>query len=172
MLDRLNEIILDLKARLDRQPTFGWAVVTSVSPLMIRYDAQDEPIAGTPARLVSVLAIGDRVWCQRQHRRDIILGRGTGLQKSGNLVIPSGALTQIGSTGIWGSAPTFVIPIVAPSDTRIRITAIGTGPGYGWFSIASMTPGLNSTTVAGRFMQIGSSVEQNVHLLWEVVPTK
>lgn len=78
MLERLGEIILDLKARLDRQPTFGWAVVTSVTPLMIRYDAQSEPIAGTPDRLVSGLAVGDRVWCQRIHRRDIILGRATG----------------------------------------------------------------------------------------------
>ncbi len=94
MLERLNEIILDLKARLDRQPTFGWAVVTSVSPLMIRYDAQAEAIAGTPSRLVSGLAVGDRVWCQRVHRRDIVLGRGGG---AANTVLWSGAIYMHGT---------------------------------------------------------------------------
>lgn len=88
MLERLNEIILDLKARLDRQPTFGWAVVTSVTPLRIRYDAQTETIAGTPDTNVVGLSVGDRVWCMRVHRRDVILGRGGG---TGNKVLWEGA---------------------------------------------------------------------------------
>lgn len=82
MVSRLNEIILDLKARMDRQASFGWAVVTSVTPLLIRYDAESESIAGTPARLVSGLALGDRVWCMRVYRRDVVLGRAQGAQNN------------------------------------------------------------------------------------------
>lgn len=74
MLDRLLVLLREFGDRLDRQPTFGWAVVVSVAPLTIRYDAQADAIAGTPDRLVGRLSVGDRVWCQRIHRRDIVLG--------------------------------------------------------------------------------------------------
>lgn len=78
MLERFNRLIDELVERVRAQPSFGWATVVSVSPLQIRYDGQADPVVGAPSRLVSGLAVGDRVWCQRIHRRDIILGKGQG----------------------------------------------------------------------------------------------
>lgn len=76
MFNALNDQLDRIVDKLRQQPVFQWAVVTSVSPLQIRYDGATDPVAGSPASTVAGLQVGDRVWCQRIHRRDIILGKG------------------------------------------------------------------------------------------------
>ncbi len=173
-LDRLKEIIFDLKARLDLQPTFGWAVVTSVTPLMIRYDGQAEPIAGTPDRLATGLAVGDRVWCQRIYRRDIILGRAGGEpRKTGVVTQNTGALSMIGTSQVYGASFSFVIPVPVPSGSYVRVTCLNVGNGFGSISQTGATSGLTSTTVSVRFTQVGNSSAQQLTFLWEIVkPTE
>lgn len=77
-LTRLARLLEKLARDVSLVPTFRYAVVTSVSPLRVRYDLDGEALAGTPETLVSGLAVGDRVWVQRQFRRDIVLGRSKG----------------------------------------------------------------------------------------------
>jgi hypothetical protein len=174
-LDRLKEIVYDLKARLDLQPTFGWAVVTSVTPLLIRYDGQTEAIAGTPDRIVTDLAIGDRVWCQRIHRRDIILGRagGTPRHRTGVVSKGTGPLTVIGTTNIWGAAMEIPVPVVLRPGEYLRLTVVNIGTGWGAFEQVGLSAGIGSTTVFGRFTQINNSGAQTLTFFWEVVsPTE
>lgn len=67
-----------LVRRMDLLPLFRWAEVVGVGPLQIKYDGDELAIAGTPDTLVSGLAAGDRVFCVRLFRRDIVLGRAKG----------------------------------------------------------------------------------------------
>lgn len=55
-------------------PTFHWATVTDNTPLAIRFDRDDEPLAGPPSTLITV-AIDDRVFVVIVERRATILGK-------------------------------------------------------------------------------------------------
>ena len=65
---------------------WSWATVTDDSPLRIRLDNEDDPLALTPDTLVAGLAVADRVWVQlvtndnptRHQRRIVIHGRAGG----------------------------------------------------------------------------------------------
>lgn len=53
--------------------TYRFATVTSTSPLRIRLDGDDDPVASTPVTL-AVVSISDRVWVQLHAKQLIILG--------------------------------------------------------------------------------------------------
>lgn len=55
-------------------PTFHWATVTDDTPLAIRLDGDDEPLAGPPSTLATVVT-GDRVFVVVVERRATILGK-------------------------------------------------------------------------------------------------
>lgn len=63
---------------------FFWATVESVSPVTVRRDGETEPMGVSPSALVDPMTLqeGNRVWCQLQHRRALIVGvsggQGTG----------------------------------------------------------------------------------------------
>lgn len=189
MLDRLAALLRDFETRLNRQPTFGWAVVTSVSPLQIRYDAQDEPIAGTPDTNVSGLSVGDRVWCQRIHRRNVILGRGGG---SSNKVLWSGALfmqagqvvtlservedQQNGIALFWSGYTPGTLQNYGLQTTIVPKRLVEAAPGSGVECVLSRDSHIfkkyvyvNQTTVTGHAQNAGGSAPQNLAVLREVI---
>lgn len=67
-----------LRERLSRAPRFVWATVTATSPLRIRVDGDENPLAGTPSRTVGSLTNGQRVFCVIQNGRCTIIGRAGG----------------------------------------------------------------------------------------------
>lgn len=77
-LDYFMGRIAKLSERLDLTPTFRWAVVTQVSPLKIRFDAETADEAGTPDTLIADPPAGARVQCLVQHRRVTVVGLGRG----------------------------------------------------------------------------------------------
>lgn len=172
-LSRLARLLEKLAKDLSLMPTFRYAVVTSVSPLRIKYDLDGEALAGTPETLVNGLAVGDRVWVQRQFRRDIVLGRGGGPVepvRSGLLnSVGTGTLAQVGTTQIYASPITVTVPVVPPDGYVVKVSALTTGNGWGSLSQVSTTPGLSSTVVMLRFTQVGSESAQSLTLLWELV---
>ncbi|WP_228407301.1 hypothetical protein [Leucobacter muris] len=171
LLQPLMDRIVDLAAQLRATPRTEWGVVAEVDPLRVRLDGDLDPLAGTPASVLREHAVGDRVLCLIQSRRVTIVGRGSGPRRSGTIVVPSGALTQAGTSQIWATTLGVAVPAVAPPGTMIRMTALAVGTGYGHVSQVSQTPGLSTTTVRVRFTQVASSTEQNLLLLWEIVPT-
>lgn len=56
---------------------FTWATVTSLSPLRVRIDGEEEPLDLEPDLLEAPerLTVGSRVWCQVYGRRILLLGR-------------------------------------------------------------------------------------------------
>lgn len=60
---------------------FFWATVESVSPVTVRRDGETEPMGVSPSALVDPAAVkvGDRVWCQLQHRRALLIGIAGGI---------------------------------------------------------------------------------------------
>ena len=70
---------------------FFWATVVSLNPLTVRRDGETAPMGVSPSSLVNMgnatlsvdLEPGDRVWCQLQHRRALVLGRSGGLPRNG-----------------------------------------------------------------------------------------
>lgn len=63
-----------LLAQPDKGDDFLWATVTSVDPLLIRFDTETEPMTISPVSLVNGLGVGARVWCQIRNRRVVIVG--------------------------------------------------------------------------------------------------
>lgn len=118
MLERFNRLIDELVERVRAQPTYGWATVTSVSPLQIRYDGQADPVVGAPSGDTAGLRVGDRVWCQRIHRRDIVLvNRRSGrpyAMAAGTVAVPGGN-GEITSATVTFPAGRFSVP---PSVTQ------------------------------------------------------
>jgi hypothetical protein len=63
--------------------TWAWAKVTATSPLRVKLDGESTALAITPDKLVSGLAVNDRVWVQlvtntnptRRYRRVVVLGK-------------------------------------------------------------------------------------------------
>lgn len=53
----------------------AWATVTDVSPVTIQFDGDSVPLPYAPDSLVGV-RIGDRVWCDIEGKRVVILGVG------------------------------------------------------------------------------------------------
>lgn len=168
----LKGMISSLATKIAGKPDLRWAVVLSADPLTIRLDADTEPIVGTPSTLVAGLRTGDRVWVAVQNRRVTILGRARGAPppRSGTLTVSSGTLSQIGSTGIYASTISLVVPAVAPPGHVLQVTCLDVGSGRGTVSQAAMVPGLTSTTVSIRFTQPGSSQAQTLPLLWRIIP--
>lgn len=64
---------------------FFWATVESGSPLTVRRDGETAPIGVAPSVLVDPawLRVGDRVWCQLQYRRALVLGVAGGVRVVG-----------------------------------------------------------------------------------------
>lgn len=83
----MKNLPLLLNPATDRD-TAGWATVTALAPLRIRFDGEAAPLPFTPDSLVSVLQVGDRVWVALatnddpgfKARRVVIIGRSGGLQ--------------------------------------------------------------------------------------------
>lgn len=55
-----------------------WGTVMGVSPLRIRLDGDESPVAVTPETLVTNLSVGQRVWVQMEGRRIIVHGASAG----------------------------------------------------------------------------------------------
>lgn len=170
-LERLGGLLERMSSRLSMQPTFGWAVVTSIAPLRIRYELESADIAGTPDRLVSGLVVGDRVWVQRLHRRDVILGvaRGHAPARSGVVSQHTGALTKIGTSTVYGAAMRVTVPVAVSPDERVKLTPLNIGSGWGSFAQVSQVPELGSTAVTGRFTQVENTAAQTLTFLWEII---
>lgn len=71
---KLQSDIADITERLSFMPRHGWATVTQVDPLRIRWDGEANPVEGTPSAIASGFMVGDRVWVTRQFRRDLVHG--------------------------------------------------------------------------------------------------
>ena len=68
---------------MDRsEHVFFWATVESLSPLTVRRDGETAPMGVSPSVLVdpALLRAGDRVWCQLQYRRALVLGVAGGIR--------------------------------------------------------------------------------------------
>lgn len=77
MTDHLRPLVdrvAALAAAVRSSPHFEWGTVTSVTPLQVRLDGDPEPLLGTPASLVPVLVVGDRVQVVIQNRRATVTG--------------------------------------------------------------------------------------------------
>ena len=167
-LSTLMNRVADVSKRVDAKPDFRWAVVTSVSPLRIRFDASETDLAGTPDSLVSGLSVDDRVRVEVQNNRATIVGAaGSGGADSGGL--PAGAILA------WGSS-------VAPSNWLIcdgaavsrttyasLFSVIGTQFGTGNGSTTFNLPDLRGRVAVGRdagqteFDSIGESGGAKTH---------
>lgn len=73
-LDPILRIVDRLSVRMDGKPDLRWAVVTQISPLRIRLDADEQDLLATPDTLVSPLLPGERVRVALQNRRVTVLG--------------------------------------------------------------------------------------------------
>lgn len=71
----LNSLI---PKKTEEPTTFRWAVVTSGSPLEVRIETEDSPLAGKPSTLVAGLTTGDRVFMVITRNRATILGKAGG----------------------------------------------------------------------------------------------
>ena len=160
-----------LAAKLAGKPEFRWGVVTAVSPLRVRLELETDPLAGSPDVTVPSLLVGERVLVMVQNRRATVVARGGDtVRRSGRLSVPTGTLTQVGTSGVYTATIAFTVPAVAPPGCLIRIDAVAVGNGWGWFSQVSQVPGVSSTACSGRFMQVGNSQAQSPSLIWEIVP--
>lgn len=62
---------------------WSWATVTATAPLRVKLDGETSALNITPDKLVSGLAVNDRVWVQlvtnanpaRRHRRLVVIGK-------------------------------------------------------------------------------------------------
>lgn len=84
--------------------SFEWAVVTQVSPLLIRLEKDTDALPITPSTLAPPgLRVGDRVWTQTVNGSVLILGRGQGgIDTLGrlNTQLTGGGIRFLDSTGI------------------------------------------------------------------------
>lgn len=88
--------------------------------------------------------------------------------ESGWVSMPSGGLTQVGSTGIWAATLTAVIPTTLAPGEYIEIQSIGHGTGWGIISQNSVgTTSGSNTNVGFRFIQVGSATSQNLNIAWK-----
>ena len=75
MTDRyrpLKDLLKKLRGDISRRPIPRWAVVTQVTPLLIRLDGETEPT--TPqASCVKTVTVGQRVYCMEVERRVTIV---------------------------------------------------------------------------------------------------
>ncbi len=172
-LRELVERIRFVSAGLAKKPDLRWATVTNASPLVVKLESDTTALAGAPASIAADLRVGDRVFCAMQGNRLTVLGRGGGnpARRSGLLAsVPSGALAQIGTTGIYAVTMTFVVPAVAPPGSVIDVRATWAGTGWGTFQLTSQVSGVSTTTCTARFVQPGSNTQQSLTLIWEIIP--
>lgn len=81
--DPIVRVLDGLTSLIEGKPDLRWAVVTQISPLRIRLDADENELLATPDTLVSPLLPGERVRVALQNRRVTVLGvagRRTGLR--------------------------------------------------------------------------------------------
>lgn len=161
-----------LAAKLAGKPEFRWGVVTAVNPLRVRLELEADPLAGSPEVTVPSLLVGERVLVMFQNRRATVVARGGDqVRRTGRLNnVPTGALSQIGTTGIYSTTVTFVVPAVAPPGCLIDVRATWSGTGWGLFQLTSQVAGVTTTTCTARFVQPGSSTQQSLTLIWEIIP--
>lgn len=89
---------------------FQWGTIVTNLPLAVKFDGNTEPIDARPDTLVdpTSLWIGDRVWCQLEGRRVIIIGAAKG-----------GTYAGVSSEGLVPPAP--VAPVLTLLVTGIAV---------------------------------------------------
>lgn len=132
--------------KLDALPTFGWARVTQVDPLLILRAGDPVGSDVTAIDLIGGLTVGDQVFVVRVARRFFALGRvgggSTTLVQHGTFnvnVVPAGAA---GTSAITFQTPFPTVPDVqvTSGDTRLVVEARGittTGFDIGWRNVTS-----------------------------------
>lgn len=92
-------------------------------------------------------------------------------RKRGIATGSSGALTAIGTTGNYGSSPTFrVVGVTAGPNEKFIWGADGVGTGFSFISPVSAAVSGSDTLLTCRFVQIGNQAQQSISIWWEIVP--
>lgn len=120
-----------------------WATVTSLEPLRVRRDGEDDPLPSTPINTVGKLELGERVLTVITDRQVVLLARApqtAGVQKAGTLgnqnlyeKHPSGLLVCRGTYSFPSKANTaqvfnWTFPVPFISMPHISVTADTTVP--------------------------------------------
>lgn len=89
--------------------------------------------------------------------------------RAGTLSVPTGTLTQIGSTGIYGRTFVIEVPAVTRAGEVLDLKVRGVGSGYGVLSPVTLAVEGTKTKVTVRFSQPGSAAGQTLSLMWQMI---
>lgn len=67
---RLEQIL----AMINKQPTYKWGTIHSVTPPRVQFEGFDEPLVEVSTKLIPI-TVGDVVFCVTQNRKVTIIGK-------------------------------------------------------------------------------------------------
>lgn len=113
-----------------------------------------------------------QTWQATDYYKDLMIASSTGAwrQKTGVHVQPAGSWEYANGTTAVGRTVNFTVPEPLESNETIRLTSLNVGSGFGFIAMSGITKNANNTVVQFRHLQIGSSTQNPVSVLWEIVP--